>query len=56
MRGAIRGLATKRWPKLVKHERDGGVHTVIHGLVVEPAAGDGFGLGVELHNLLAVWA
>ncbi len=35
---------------------DGGVHTVIHGFVVEPTAGDGFGLGVELHDLLAVWA
>lgn len=35
---------------------DGGVYTIIHGLVVEQAAGDGFGLGVEMHNLLLVWA
>src|SRR5450830_1630356 len=33
---------------------DGGVHTMVHTVVVEPATGDRLGLSVELHHLLAV--
>ena len=35
---------------------DGGVDAIVDRVVVEPAAGDGLGLGVELHHLLAVRA
>lgn len=33
---------------------DGGVDAIIHAVVVEPATGDGLGLSIELHDLLAV--
>src|SRR5476649_2306050 len=32
------------------------VHTIIDAVIIEPAAGDGLGLSVELHHLLAVRA
>src|ERR1700722_933652 len=35
-------------------QTDGGVHSGGDAAVVEPARGDGFGLGVELHHLFAV--
>src|SRR5471032_3008176 len=44
------------WSSPRSAQVDGGVDAIIDAVVVEPAAGDGFGLGVELHHLLAVRA